>query len=74
MYLRSSIFSSSQLNMPRSYQEIESSMDNRSFEQPILNSPYEYPRQHWEFDDQGQPTQQIIKKGRRAEGVGKGST
>ncbi len=35
--------------------------------QPILNSPYEYPTQHWELDDQGQPTQRIINKRRRAE-------
>ena len=42
-------------------------MDNRFFEQPILNSPYEYPTQHWELDDQGQPTQRIIKSRRRAE-------
>jgi len=31
-------------------------MDNQFFEQPILNSPYEYPARHWELDDQGQPT------------------
>lgn len=42
-------------------------MDNRFFEKPILNSPYEYPKQHWELDDQGQPTQQIIEHRRRAE-------
>ena len=42
-------------------------MDNRFFDQPILNSPYEYPQQHWELDDQGQPTQQIIESRRRAE-------
>jgi type III restriction enzyme len=42
-------------------------MDNRFFEQPILNSPYEYPVRHWELDDSGQPTQQIIEKRRRAE-------
>ncbi len=42
-------------------------MDNRFFDQPILNSPYEYPRQHWELDEQGQPTQQIIESRRRAE-------
>jgi type III restriction enzyme len=42
-------------------------MDNRFFERPILNSPYEYPIRHWELDDQGQPTQQIIEKRRRAE-------
>lgn len=42
-------------------------MDNRFFEQPILNSPYEYPSRHWELDATGQPTQQIIEKRRRAE-------
>jgi len=31
-------------------------MDNRFFEHPILNSPYEYPARHWELDDGGQPT------------------
>src|SRR5579885_1055419 len=35
-------------------------MDNRFFEQPILNSPYEYPGQHWELDADGQPTQRIV--------------
>jgi adenine-specific DNA-methyltransferase len=30
------------------------------FDHPILNSPYEYPKRHWELDDRGQPTQQII--------------
>jgi len=24
-------------------------MDNRFFERPILNSPYEYPKRHWEL-------------------------
>ena len=42
-------------------------MDNRFFERPILNSPYEYPKRHWELDAQGQPTQQVIEKRRRAE-------
>ncbi len=42
-------------------------MDNRFFEKPILNSPYEYPSRHWELDASGQPTQQIIDKRRRAE-------
>ena len=28
-------------------------MDERFFEAPILNSPYEYPSQHWELDEQG---------------------
>jgi type III restriction enzyme len=39
-------------------------MDNRFFEQPILNSPYEYPARHWELDEEGQPTQQIIESRR----------
>jgi len=42
-------------------------MDNRFFERPILNSPYEYPAQHWELDADGQPTQQIIETRRQAE-------
>ncbi|MEA4882970.1 MAG: DEAD/DEAH box helicase family protein [Clostridia bacterium] len=42
-------------------------MNNRFFERPILNSPYEYPERHWELDDQGQPTQQIIERRRSAE-------
>ena len=41
-------------------------MDNPFFDHPILNSPYEYPKRHWELDDQGQPTQQIIEHRRRA--------
>ena len=28
-------------------------MDSSFFEQPILNSPYEYPGRHWELDDDG---------------------
>ena len=31
-------------------------MSRRFFEQPILNSPYEYPSRHWELDASGQPT------------------
>ena len=42
-------------------------MENRFFEHPILNSPYEYPSRHGELDAQGQPTQQIIESRRRAE-------
>ena len=42
-------------------------MDNRFFEKPILNSPYEYPVRHWELDAEGQPTQQIIDSRRSAE-------
>ena len=39
-------------------------MTDKFCKQPILNSPYEYPRQHWELDDKGQPTQ-TIKDSRR---------
>ncbi|MBL7189479.1 MAG: DEAD/DEAH box helicase family protein, partial [Phycisphaerae bacterium] len=42
-------------------------MDNRFFEKPVLNSPYEYPNRHWELDDNGQPTQKIIENRRIAE-------
>ena len=35
-------------------------MSNPFFDQPILNSPYDYPRRHWELDEAGQPTQKII--------------
>jgi len=42
-------------------------MENIFFEKPILNSPYEYPLKHWDLDEDGQPTQQIIEKRRRAE-------
>ncbi len=42
-------------------------MNNRFFEKPILNSPYEYPKRHWELDASGQPTQEIIETRRRAE-------
>ncbi|HRG71926.1 MAG TPA: hypothetical protein PLH95_09830, partial [Thauera aminoaromatica] len=42
-------------------------MNNQFFEHPILNSPYDYPARHWELDAQGQPTQQILERRRRAE-------
>ena len=42
-------------------------MPNPFFDHPILNSPYEYPRRHWELDADGQPTQQMIERRRRAE-------
>ncbi len=44
-------------------------MQDRFFEQPILNSPYEYPTQYWELDGAGQPTYRIIEGRRRAEFV-----
>ena len=42
-------------------------MDNPFFERPVLNSPYSYPKQHWELDETGQPTQRIIQSRRPAE-------
>ncbi len=41
-------------------------MDNPFFTHPILNSPYDYPSQQWELDDDGQLTQQIIATRRSA--------
>jgi type III restriction enzyme len=41
-------------------------MSNPFFDHPILNSPYAYPRRHWELDDDGQPTQQINETRRSA--------
>jgi type III restriction enzyme len=35
-------------------------MANPFFEHPILNSPYACPQQHWELDEQGQPTQRVL--------------
>lgn len=42
-------------------------MQEQFFSQPILNSPYECPSRHWELDENGQPTQVIVDKRRRAE-------
>jgi type III restriction enzyme len=42
-------------------------MDNPFFDQPIINSPYDYPSRHWELDAEGQPTQRIIETRRGAE-------
>src|SRR5208282_1162990 len=42
-------------------------MTDQFFERPILNSPYEEPRRHWELDRSGQPTQHIIEKRRASE-------
>jgi len=42
-------------------------MDDRFFKKPILNSPYEYPRRHWELDESGQPTQRIMEYRRSAQ-------
>jgi len=42
-------------------------MENKFFERPILNSPYECPARHWELDANGQPTQNILEQRRRAD-------
>ncbi len=42
-------------------------MSNPFFDHPILNSPYARPSRHWELDESGQPTQQILEARRRAE-------
>ena len=42
-------------------------MENDFYDHPILNSPYDPPAKHWELDDQGQPTQEIIERRRGAE-------
>jgi type III restriction enzyme len=42
-------------------------MENPFFDHPILNSPYEYPRKHWELDTDGQPTHKVNESRRRAE-------
>lgn len=36
------------------------------FNEPILNSPYEYPSRHWELDKTGQPTGAIVENRREA--------
>ena len=40
-------------------------MSNPFYERPILNSPYEYPDQHWELDPSGQPTGKLAETRRR---------
>ena len=40
-------------------------MSDRFFDRPILNSPYEYPSQHWELDESGQPTSSVLDRRRR---------
>ena len=36
----------------------------RFFEQPILNSPYDYPGRHWELDADRQPTNRVVDRRR----------
>ena len=42
-------------------------MTEKFFTEPILNSPYEEPRCHWELNSEGQPTQKIINGRREAD-------
>lgn len=42
-------------------------MTNPFFDRPILNSPYEHPKQHWELDSDGQPTNRIVPSRRRSD-------
>ena len=39
-------------------------MSSAFFDSPILNSPYEEPRRHWELDFNGQPTTEIVTRRR----------
>ncbi len=41
-------------------------MTDAFFERPVLNSPYEYPSRHWELDEDGQPTGNVLEHRRRA--------
>ena len=59
--------STSLINAPHLLRQGREQMVDQFFERPILNSPYSYPGRHWELDEQGQPTQQIIENRRRAE-------
>lgn len=41
-------------------------MDADFFEKPILKSPYAYPGQRWDLDEDGQPTNHIVPARRRS--------
>ena len=40
---------------------------NPFFDHPILNSPYQNPKRHWQLDKEGQSTQRIVDERRKAE-------
>ena len=42
-------------------------METKFDKEPVLNSPYGYPKRHWELDSQRQPTDRIIEYRRRAD-------
>jgi type III restriction enzyme len=44
-----------------------SAVANPFFDHPILNSPYDPPKRHWELDDDGQPTQKTLESRRPAQ-------
>ena len=37
-----------------------SGTEDRFYDHPIVNSPYEYPRHHWELDENNRPTNRIV--------------
>jgi len=41
------------------------------FENPILNSHHDYPKQNWELDETDQPTQKVIAARRQTEFITK---
>lgn len=41
-------------------------VDMSFFDQPILNSPYFHPGQHWELDENGHPTDKILSTRRKS--------
>ncbi len=51
----------------KSTREAEVNSNNQFFEKPIINSPYEYPGRHWELDEAGQPTGQLMETRRRVQ-------
>lgn len=56
------------MNVASSSQDRDSTESvNPFFDHPILNSPYESPKRHWELDDDGQPTQKTIETRRPAQ-------
>jgi type III restriction enzyme len=42
-------------------------VEQQFFDQPILNSPYEYPARQWELNEDRQPTGLIVERRRAAE-------
>ena len=41
-------------------------MTNAFFDAPVLNSPYDYRRRHWDLDEARQPTNRILDQRRPA--------